>query len=65
MLKWFLLKIRLRGTISDSAQAHTARSQTLRMLKLCGVKLKIKMTMRNEYEKHADFSKNLSKFKVG
>ena len=65
MLKWFLLKIRFLGDIhkkSDSAQANTAWSQTLRRLTLRGVKLNKKM---NTYEKHADFSKDLRKFKVG
>ena len=47
---------------SDSAQANTAWSQTLRRLTLRGVKLNKKM---NTYEKHADFSKDLRKFKVG
>ena len=47
---------------SDFAQANTAWSQTLRRLTLRGVKLNKKM---NTYEKHADFSKDLRKFKVG
>ena len=54
MLKWFLLKICFRGNIrelSDSAQANTAQSQTLKKMNL--------------YEKHADFLKNLWKSKVG
>ena len=49
-LKWFFLKIRFRGDIceiSDSAQANTARSQTLRKLTLYGVKKKKGKSMKN------------------
>ena len=37
MLQWFLLKVRFRGDIrelSDSAQANTVRSKTLKKLNM-------------------------------
>ena len=64
MLKWFVLKIRFCGDIreiSDSVQANTVWSQTLRRLTLCGVRL----FLMNIYDKRADFSKNLKKSIVG